>query len=114
VKKLILFVVAILSLCINVAKANELEIGIKAYQKGNYAQALELLRPVADQGIAEAQNYVGNTYYEGGNNITRDYKAALKWYSLAAEQGYAEAQFALGLMHVRGYGAIRDYTEVIK
>ena len=86
-KKLILFIVTILSLCISVAKANGLEDGINAYQAGNHAQALELLRPVADQGIAEAQNYVGKIYEEGRNNITRDYEEALKWYSLAAEQG---------------------------
>ena len=76
-KKFILFIAFILSLCVNVAKANGLEFGIKAYQKGNYAQALDLLRPVANQGIAEAQNYVGKIYAEGRNNITRETEASI-------------------------------------
>ena len=55
-KKWVLFIATILSLCSSVARADGLEDAVEAYQKGNYAQVLELLHPLADQGIATAQN----------------------------------------------------------
>jgi len=43
-KKWILFIATILTLCSSVARADDFDDAIDAYQKGNYAQALELFR----------------------------------------------------------------------
>ena len=43
-----------------------------------------------------------------GNGVLQDYKAAAKWYTLAAEQGVAEAQYNLGRMYAKGTGVIQD------
>jgi hypothetical protein len=108
-KKWVLFIATILSLCSSVARADGLEDAVEAYQKGNYAQVLELLHPLAAQGIATAQNYLG-WMYDQGKGVTQDYKEAIKWYRLAAEQGYATAQNNLGVMYVMGKGVTQDYV----
>ena len=46
-------------------------------------------------------------YYEG-QGVTQDYKAAVRWYRLAAEQGLAEAQSNLGFMYGKGRGVLQD------
>jgi len=94
-KKWILLIATILSLCSSVSRADGLEGSVEAYNKGNYAQALELLRPLAAQGIATAQNNLG-WMYDKGKGVTQDYQEAVKWYRLAAEQGYAAAQQQYG------------------
>ncbi len=69
-KTWILLIATILLLCSSVARADGLEDGIEAYKKGNYAQALELLRPLAAQGIATAQNNLG-WMYDVGNGVAQ-------------------------------------------
>ncbi len=46
--------------------------------------------------------------------MPQDYKAAVKWYRLAAEQGNASAQFNLGLRYDNGQGVPQDYKEAVK
>jgi len=78
-----------------------------AYQKGNYATALRLLRPLADQGDAHAQFNLGVMYAEG-QGVPQDYAEAAKWYRLAADQGHAQAQYNLGLWYATGGGGAQD------
>ncbi len=113
INKRILFIVTILSLCSSVARADGLEEAVEAYQKGNYAKVLEILRPLAVQGIASAQNNLGWMYDEG-KGVAQDYKEAMKWYRLAAEQGYAASQNNLGYIHHMGKGVVQDYKEAVK
>jgi TPR repeat protein len=47
--------------------------------------------------------------YTNGQGVPQDYKAAVKWYRLAAEQGDASAQFNLGLMYKNGQGVPQNY-----
>ena len=108
-KTRILLIATILSLCSSVARANDLEDSIEAYNKGNYAQALELLCPLAEEGIANAQNNLGFIYHMG-RGVTQDYQQAEKWYRLAAEQGHTVAQNNLGVMYVKGKGVTQDYV----
>ena len=69
--------------------------GMDAYQRGDYATAMRLWRPLADQGNAAAQLYLGIMYEEGWGG-PQDYSAALSWYRNAADQGNAAAQLYLG------------------
>ncbi|MDO8437127.1 MAG: tetratricopeptide repeat protein [Nitrosomonadaceae bacterium] len=84
-----------------------------ASRKGDYAQAIKILRPLAERGDASAQTDLG-AMYRDGEGITQDYWEALKWYRLAAEQGNAEAQAMLGSMYHNGEGATQDYQEAMK
>ena len=83
-KKWILFIATILLLCSSVTKADTLEDGIEAHHKGNYAHALELLRPIAEEGNAIAQGLLGHMYLRE-EGVTQDYQQAVKWYRLAAK-----------------------------
>ena len=62
---------------------------------------------LAKEGDADAQYYLG-IMYEEGKGVPQDYKAAVKWYTLAAEQGSAKAQYNLGAMYFNGQGVIQD------
>ena len=78
--------------------AADLETGGAAYDRGDYATALEEWRPLAEQGDADAQLGLGAMYFYG-QGVPQDYAEAVKWYRLAAEQGQADAQIALGFMY---------------
>jgi len=67
------------------------------------------LRPLADQGNAEAQMKLGFMYV-AGEGIPQDYVEALKWFRLAADQGQANAQCFLGLMYFEGRGVPQNYV----
>ncbi len=93
--------------------AGPLEDARAAYQKQDYATALRLFRPLADQGDAEAQSMLG-LMYDVGRGVPHDHAQALKWYRLAADQGYAKAQFNLGAMYDYGRGVPKDYAQAVK
>ena len=66
-------------------------------------------RPLAEQGIAEAQSNLG-WMYEEGKGVLQNYKMAVKLWTLAAEQGLAQAQTNLGVMYGTGDGALQDFV----
>ncbi len=67
---------------------------------------------LAEQGDAEAQCNLGETYYFG-KGVLQDYKEAAEWFRKAAEQGHAHAQYWLGFMYSVYYseGVSYDYKE---
>ena len=67
----------------------------------------------AEQGVAEAQNNLGNMY-ANGQGVCQDYAEAVQWYRNAAEQGHAQAQNNLGLMYANGQGVRQDYAEAVQ
>ncbi len=83
--------------------------GVAAYKRGDYETALRELRPLANQGNAEAQFNLGGMY-DKGEGVPQDDTEAVKWYRKAAEQGYAEAQYSLGLMYVKGWGVPQGHV----
>ena len=95
------------------AAAGPLEDGMAASARGDYATALRLLRPLAEEGEVNAQSFLGAAYAMGWG-VPKDYAEAIKWQRLAAEQGDAGAQSRLGLMYEGGWGVRKDYAEAIK
>jgi len=87
--------------------ADPFEDAAAAYDRGDYAAALSVLRPLADAGDRRAQNGLG-AMYTTGHGVPRDYAEALKWYRKAAEQGLPVAQVNLAEMYLEGLGAPRD------
>jgi uncharacterized protein len=81
-----------------------------AYQRGDYATALRLIRPLAEQGNASAQSNLG-AMYANGLGVAQDYAQAVVWYRKAADQGNALAQFNLGVMYTNGRGVPQDYAQ---
>ena len=89
--------------------AGPIEDASNAYERGDYATALRLLRPLADHGVAEAARDLGFMYYNG-LGVPEDYAQALKLYRLAAEQGLSGAQHDLGIMYLKGQGVPQNYV----
>lgn len=77
-----------------------------------FAQAPDLagLRQQAEQGDARAQTELGYRYHTG-EDVERDFEAAVQWYLRAAEQGQADAQYNLGVAYAFGEGVERDLQQ---
>jgi len=91
------------------AIAGPLEDGEAAYQRGDYATALTLLRPLAEQGNDAAQYDLGYMY-ASGQGVPKDFAEAAKWERLAAQQGERDAQNILGAMYSTGHGVPQDFV----
>jgi TPR repeat protein len=102
-----------LALAATALQAGPFEDGVAAYERGDYASAIGLWHPLAQQGDAAAQFNIA-LLLNTGRGVPEDKAAAVSWYRLAAEQGYAKAQFSLGAMYERGDGVPQDYAEAAK
>ncbi len=74
--------------------AGPYENGLAAYQRGDYATALHYWRPLAERGVAQAQNNLG-LMYANGQGVPQDDAEAVTWFRLAAEQGDVYSQHQL-------------------
>lgn len=81
-----------------------------AANAGDYAAALALWEPLAQAGVARAQNNIGACFAEGlGVPLDRD--LALKWLRLAAEGGDPVGQRNYAAFHMQGLsGDDPDYA----
>lgn len=80
------------------------------FERGNYAEAYQLWLERAEQGDAEAKNYIGILYYMG-LGTPRDYSMAKHWFEQAANAGVADAQYNLGSMYENGEFFDVDYMK---
>ncbi len=79
----------------------------------NFAEASELFREAAIQGVANAQYNLG-VLYERGLGVTKDDVRALLWYHSAAEQSHPLAQYNLGIFYLQGRGIPLSYAEAAR
>jgi hypothetical protein len=110
------YAIATVILLLNVVApvaAGPLEDGVAAFVRRDYGVAMLDFLPLAYQGDAKAQNYLGDIYYEGLGVPRRDDLAA-QWYLKAAKQGYRESQTALGTMYFGGFGVPQSYPKAIQ
>lgn len=96
----------------SVVAAASLEEAEFAYERGEYTQAARLFSPLAEQGVASAQFYLG-LMHEKGRGVRQDNPTALVWFRKAAAQGYAGPQSNLGLMYERGRGVRKDVVRAL-
>src|SRR5216683_295045 len=92
--------------------AGTFEDAVDANARGDYAKALRLIRPLANDGDATAQFNLGLMYLTG-HGVQQDDSAAALWFRKAAEQGYAFAQFLLGDQYANGKGVPQDYGDAM-
>lgn len=113
IKSLLATLVVSLSLAAPVL-AGPLADGAVAHERGDYATALRLWRPLAEQGDALIQNLLGNMY-RAGEGVPQDYAKAARWHRKAAEQGDDNGQeITRHIVHTRERCAagLRDGTYV--
>ena len=100
------------AMCISVspAFADQYHDGMGAFDRGDYAAALNAWLPLAEHGNADAQNVLGGMYLDG-HGVTPDFAEAVKWYRMAAEQKNVAAWLNLGDLYRDGHSAPQDYRE---
>lgn len=82
---------AALSLGVSAALAGPWEDGMASYNRGDYAPAMQLFRPLARGGNARAQAAIG-AMYRRGQGVAKSSAHAFMWLSLAAARGDADAR----------------------
>ncbi|MQA65956.1 MAG: hypothetical protein GEU76_08650 [Alphaproteobacteria bacterium] len=103
----------VVALLVPPVQAGPLDDASAAYHRGDFAAAVKLIRPLAEQGDARAQANLG-VLYENGQGVPRDDIEAAKWYRKAANQGDASAQYKLGGLYWQGKGVPRNGEEALK
>jgi TPR repeat protein len=105
---------------LGVAQAGPLEDGEAAHKRGDDATAMQIWRPLAEQGDARAQYKLGWMYFYGGLdtfgriiNVPRDLGQAVAWLRKAADQGNVPAQNTLGIAYELGLGVPQDYAQAV-
>lgn len=96
----------------SIVAADSIEEAEFAYDRGDYTRAARLFSPLAEQGVASAQFYLG-LMHEKGRGVRQDYRTALTWFRKGAAQGYAGPQNNLGLMYERGRGVRKDFVRAL-
>jgi len=96
----------------SVVAAGSLEEAEFAYDRGEYTKAARLFSPLAEQGVAAAQFYLG-LMHDRGRGVRQDYQTAVVWFRKAAAQGYPGSQSNLGLIYERGRGVRKDLVRAL-
>ncbi len=91
------------------AAAGPLEDASNALKRQDYKTALEIWRPLAEQGNPEAERGLG-VLYENGAGVPKDGGQAVAWFRKAAAQGNADATLRLGEIYVNGSNGIARDT----
>lgn len=81
----------------------------QAIQTANFENFIADLLPLAEQGNAKAQHFLGIAYAEG-YGVVKNINEATTWYAQAAESGSEEARYKLGLAYMRGRGVPRNLS----
>ncbi len=84
--------------------------GVKAYDSGDFEQAILELRPLLERGHPGAELMVGVMYLRG-QGFSLDEGLAAVWMYKAARKGEPGAQLVLGSQHLYGRGVRRDLIE---
>ncbi len=94
-----------LSAAFNNAAAGDLDAAVDAMRTGDFAEAYCIMRPLADDGDADAQYNIGWMYLNGYGLRVND-SLALEWWLKASEQGHSDANLSIGMLYSLGDGEV--------
>ena len=94
------------------AWSDEYKNGVKAYQKGQYNDALSFLMPLARHGDPYSQFAIA-VMYDDGLGLSQDFDLALEWYRKSAAGGLVDAQYMVGRFYGRGRGVSQDPAQAL-
>lgn len=123
-------------MCIFTAHADPMLEAFDALKKREFVRALQILKPLAGAGNADAEGLLGDMYSQGqgvrqsnadavlwwrraalgdayltGRGVPKDESQAVAWWRKAAAQNISRAQVGLGLALYRGRGTHENKTE---
>ena len=81
-----------------------------ALAAGRHADAIPILKPLAEAGDRDAQTLLGGRQIAGIGG-PQDLRSAFDLFARAAEQGQPYAQYNLGLMYARGDAGATDFDK---
>jgi len=81
--------------------------GVAAFDRGDFATAYKILRPLAAAGIAPAPVKIGRIY-ANGYVVERNCDNAFRWYRRAAGQGQPNSMHNLAWIYALGHGVAVD------
>jgi uncharacterized protein len=91
----------------------DLEAGKRAFKERDFATAFKELSPLAEQGNAEAQAYLGKMYLMG-QGVEKDRDRAIKLFKESATQGNADAEFMLGSLYLLPHENIPEGLKLLR
>jgi len=92
---------------VGAASADDVQVGLEAFHRKDYATALRVWAPLADAGDSRAQFNLA-LLYARGLGVEQDEARAADLYAKAAAQGVTEAQYRLALAYELGVGVPQD------
>jgi TPR repeat protein len=93
---------ASLLFCSSIACAG-IEEARDAMEAGEFERAMEMMKPAANAGNADAEELIG-VMYAMGLGVERDDRRAFEWYMRSALKGHAGAQSGIGWYYEVGRG----------
>jgi len=100
-------------LCSLLSTAADIESGKRAYELKDYASAFKEFTPLAEQGHAEAQLFLGKMYMSG-EGVLVDPEEAIKWLKASAAQGNADAEFFVGSYYLLTHRDVAEGTKWLR
>jgi TPR repeat protein len=100
-------IIAGLALLLPILAYGGFDEGVEAYAQADYTKAMAEFKPLAEQGDARSEYFMGFLYHYG-YGVKADATEAGKWFRLAGEQGDAKSLYYLGKMYEGGQGVERD------
>jgi len=94
------------------AGVDDFERAREAAQRGDYAVAYCIWRPLAEGGHVPSQYHLG-WMYANGEGLVLDEEEAVRWWRPAADKGHTEAQFRMAMAYLYGEGVERDHARAI-
>jgi uncharacterized protein len=108
--RLLPMLLCLLPVLATAAPAADCHVAQEHYAAGEYAQALELWRELAQGNHAHSQLMIGALYFNG-QGVAQDPAEAARWFRRAADNGSADAALQLAQMYGSGGGVPQDAAE---
>ena len=102
----------VLLLAVQSASAVDFWAGSAYYLRGDFAAVLREWRPLAEQGDAQAQFYLG-IMHTNGEGVPEDDRQAAYWFQKSARQGNPQSQYHLGILYANGAGVPEDDPQAV-
>ena len=102
----------VLLLAIQSAGAVDFWAGSTYYLRGDFTAALREWRPLAEEGDARAQYYLG-VMYANGEGVPENDRQAAYWFRKSARQGNSQSQYHLGILYANGDGVPEDDPQAV-
>jgi len=78
------------------AQDKQVDIGVKAYDDGDYQRAKAILLPLAEAGNAQVMHIIGRLY-DGTDVFPTNPKTECDWYERAANKGLAKSMYNMSI-----------------